>query len=64
MGARPTFLKKSEHETYYCRMIIVLPYRSSDKVKQVENSFEQINLKCLNLPNPRYLSTKELTKQE
>ena len=45
-------------------MVIVLPYRSAEKVKQIEHSFEQINMQCLGLQNARYLSTKELTADE
>ncbi len=45
-------------------MIIVLPYRSSAKVKHIESCFESINLKCLGLSNIRYLNIKELTEEE
>jgi len=45
-------------------MIIVIPYRSSDKIKHIENCFETINLKCLGLSNIRYLNIKELTNEE
>ena len=48
----------------YERMIIIVPYKSPDTVKQVEASFERINLGCLNLENARYLNTKELTDEE
>jgi len=33
-------------------------------VKQIEDTFEKVNLKGLNLPNVRYLSTKEFTNEE
>lgn len=31
-------------------------------VKSIEETFEKLNLKGLNLPNARYLSTKEFTQ--
>ena len=45
-------------------MILIIPYKSGDYVRKIENSFEKINLKGLNLPNVRYLSTKELSKED
>ena len=51
-------------DAIYQRMIIIVPYKSSEKVKQIETSFEQINIQKLGLPNSRYLSTKELSADE
>jgi len=45
-------------------MIIIIPYKAPDLVKQISESFEQINLKILKLDNITYLNTKELTVQE
>ena len=45
-------------------MVIVIPYRAPDQVKAIEASFEAINIKALNLPNVRYLSTKELSEDD
>jgi hypothetical protein len=33
-------------------------------VSQIEHAFEEINMKGLGLPNPRYLNTKELSAEE
>ena len=48
----------------YTRMLIVMPYRSADKVPQVERSFESINCQLLGLTNNQYLSTYELTETD
>jgi len=53
-------LKSSD--AIYERMVIIVPYKSSDKVKAIENAFQNINLDGLNLPNARYLNTFELTE--
>lgn len=45
-------------------MVIIVPYKSSDKVKAIENAFENINLSGLDLPNARYLNIKELTDED
>lgn len=45
-------------------MIIVLPYKCNESVKIIQQTFERINLKCLNLDNSRYLNTKELSEVE
>lgn len=45
-------------------MIIQIPYKSVDHVKQIAAAFEAINLKGLNLENARYLNTKELSEEE
>jgi hypothetical protein len=42
-------------------MIIIVPYRSGERIKCIEQSFEQINLAGLQLTNSRYLNTKELS---
>ena len=46
------------------RMIIILPYKAKEQVACVQQSFERINLKGLNLENARYLNTKELTQED
>jgi hypothetical protein len=45
-------------------MVIIVPYKAPDRVRAIENSFEEINMEKLGLPNPRYLSTKELSEKE
>ena len=45
-------------------MIILIPYKSPELVKQIKNSFENINLQLLNLENATYLNTKQLTQSE
>ena len=42
----------------------MIPYKSPEMVKKIEDTFEKVNLKGLNLPNVRYLSTKEFTEDE
>jgi hypothetical protein len=54
----------SKSDAIYERMVIIIPYRSSDKVKAIETAFENINLNGLGLPNARYLNTKELTDED
>jgi len=54
----------AQSDAIYERMIIVIPYRSSDYVKAIEASFEKINIEALNLQNARYLSTKELSAED
>ena len=44
--------------------MIKIPYKSPDLVKRIEETFERVNLLGLNLPNARYLSTKEFTPEE
>lgn len=48
----------------YERMIIIVPYKAVQEVKQIQSSFERINLEGLKLDNARYLNTKELSEQE
>ena len=48
----------------FTRMVIVMPYRSADKVPQVERSFEAVNCQLLGLANDRYLSTYVLTEAD
>lgn len=45
-------------------MVILIPYKAPDMVKQIKNSYEQINMKMLNLESATYLNTKELTQVE
>jgi len=43
------------------RMIIIIPYKAPDMVKQINDTFEKVNLRGLKLENARYMSTKEFT---
>jgi hypothetical protein len=54
----------NENEAIFERMIIMIPYKAPEMVKKIEETFEKVNLKGLNLPNARYLSTKEFNEQE
>ena len=45
------------------RMIIIMPYVAIDTVKNIEETFEHLNLKNLNLASAKYLNTKELTEK-
>lgn len=51
----------NENDAIFERMVIKIPYKSPDLVKRIEETFERVNLKGLNLPNARYLSTKEFS---
>jgi hypothetical protein len=53
-----------EHGAIFERMIIIVPYKSPDSVKGIQNTFERINLEGLGLENSRYLNTKELSDEE
>jgi hypothetical protein len=46
------------------RLIIIVPYKAPDMVKQIEDAFERVNCQGLNLDNARYMSTKEFTPEE
>ena len=47
------------------RMIIIMPYVAAiDTVKNIEETFEHLNLKNLKLASAKYLNTKELTEKE
>lgn len=48
----------------YERAVLIIPYKSPDFVKQIEGSFEQINLVGLGVDNIRYLNTKEFSEEE
>jgi len=54
----------NEQDAIFERIILIIPYKSPDIVKRIEETFEKVNLKGLDLPNARYLSTKEFTEQE
>ena len=54
----------NENDAIFERMVIIIPYKSPDLVKQIESTYEKVNLKGLNLTNARYLSTKELSEEE
>jgi hypothetical protein len=61
-GAKDT--EWNENDAIFERMILKIPYKSPEVMKQIESTFENINLKGLGLPNARYLSTKEFTTEE
>ena len=61
---RETAAEWNEKDAIFERMVIKIPYKSPDLVKQIEDTFEKVNLKGLNLPNSRYLSTKEFSEEE
>lgn len=61
---RGTMTEWNENDAIFERMIIIVPYKSPEMVKRIEDSFEKVNLKGLDLPNVRYLSTKEFTEVE
>lgn len=62
---RSFFDKKADmNGAIYERMVILIPYKAPDMVKQIRISFEQINIKMLNLESATYLNTKELTSVE
>lgn len=46
------------------RMVIIMPYKSPEAVKLIEETFESINLEGLGLENARYLNTKELSEED
>lgn len=48
----------------YERMVLIVPYKAPQEVKQIQSSFERINLQGLKLDNARYLNTKELSEAE
>jgi hypothetical protein len=45
-------------------MVIIIPYKCPSTVKAIQESFEKINLDCLNLESARYLNTKELSEED
>lgn len=54
----------NENDAIFERMVIIIPYKAADMVKQIEETYEKVNLKGLDLPNARYLSTKEFSEEE
>ena len=54
----------NENDAIFERLIIIIPYKSPEFVKKIEDSFERVNLKGLDLPNARYLGTKEFNEEE
>lgn len=54
----------NENDAIFERMIIIIPYKSPDTVKQIEASYEKVNLRGLGVDNVRYLNTKEFTDEE
>jgi hypothetical protein len=42
----------------------MIPYKSPEMVQKIEESFINVNLKGLDLPNARYISTKEFSEEE
>lgn len=57
-------LAENPADAIYQRMIVVIPYRSPDKVRALESAFEELNLEGLNLSNTRYLNTYELSAED
>jgi|DEB0MinimDraft_12_1074336.scaffolds.fasta_scaffold13613_2 hypothetical protein len=51
-------------EAIFERMIVIIPYKAPDMVKQIQDTFEKVNLRGLKLENARYMSTKEFTEAE
>jgi len=45
-------------------MVIIMPYKSPEAVKLIEETFESINLEGLGLETARYLNTKELSEED
>lgn len=64
ISLRGTITEWNENDAIFERMVIIIPYKSPDMVKRIEESFEKVNLKGLDLPNVRYLSTKEFNEEE
>lgn len=54
----------NENDAIFERLIIMIPYKAPEMVRQIEETFEKVNLLGLDLPNARYLSTKEFTDEE
>lgn len=54
----------NDKEAIFERMIIIIPYKAPDTVKQIEYAFENINMEGLGVDNVRYLNTKELSQEE
>jgi hypothetical protein len=52
------------NDAIFERLVIIIPYKAADMVNQIERSYERVNLKGLDLPNARYLSTKEFSEEE
>lgn len=46
-SGRSTFLGETKSDAIFQRMIIIVPYRAGEKIKCIEQSFEQINLSGL-----------------
>lgn len=61
---RGTATDWNENDAIFERMVIMIPYKAPEMVKRIEESFEKVNLKGLDLPNVRYLSTKEFNEEE
>lgn len=57
-------IPQNENDAIFERIILMIPYKSPDIVKRIEETFEKVNLKGLELPNARYLSTKEFSELE
>lgn len=56
--------KEDPNGAIFERMIIILPYKQPEAVKQIEASFESLNLQGLSLESAMYLNTKELSEEE
>lgn len=64
LSMRTSVAEWNENDAIFERMVIMIPYKSPDMVKRIEQTFETVNLKGLDLPNVRYLSTKEFSEDE
>lgn len=54
----------NDQEAIFERAILIIPYKSPEMVRQIESSFERINLEGLGVDNVRYLNTKEFSEEE
>lgn len=51
-------------EAIFERAILMIPYKSPDNLKRIQDSIDEINMECLGFDSVRYLNTKELTEEE
>ena len=42
----------------------MIPYKSPDLLKRIQDSIDQVNMECLGFDSVRYLNTKELSPEE
>jgi hypothetical protein len=53
-----------ENEAIFERAIIIIPYKSPDNLKRIQDSVDTINMEGLGFDSVRYLNTKELDETE